>query len=346
MTNYIPTENIHRIAIIECDFAICRECGVKKTIRGIFTHHFRSHTEEGRKHTERVKYALVDHNRNSKDTSQCDSCGRTVKSIHRSIHKKSCDSQKKFLESVIGSSCKACGHAIKSLYGSGRFCSPSCAKGKSARPNTVAKNKKISESLSGRAATNPDGTPKVSIHNCLCQVCRKPFISKHRPRKFCSIVCHNKSPEYRVRMQESTLRRIERGAQYPRGIKCNFNFRDKKIRCDSKHEWICLSWLVASYDILEIERCGLKLEYELNGLNRTYNPDFSVLASTGDRILVEAKMEQASGSNTFSKYTEEARIKKDILRSYCDSQGYQMMWFTQDTDRKSYRAISKTFKKT
>lgn len=344
MATYIPSNKILQIALIEGETAVCKICGERKQIRGIFSHYFRVHTEAGKKHTEKVKNVLVEHNKKTSKFIHCDSCQNDILIANFSRHKKSCEAHQQLESETIGAACESCGNIIKTLYGSGRFCNIQCSNGKYARPGQDEKNRKISAALSGRILINHDGTPKVITYDCVCRTCDSSFVSKKLVKDFCSGPCRRKSPEHSEKMRKATLKRIERGDQYPRGIKCKFDFCGESIRCDSKHEWICLNWLCSKYDIVNIARPLLWLEYELDNLKRKYNPDFHVVTTTGESFLIEAKMDQAASCSTFTKYVNEATVKKETLKNHCNIAGIKMIWFTQNTDKISYRNISKTFK--
>lgn len=64
--------------------------------------------------------------------------------------------------------CEYCNTLIKEIYGSGRFCSPKCARGFSTKSNRATINQKVSEKLKGREVS--EGT-KQSLRDAWARGC-------------------------------------------------------------------------------------------------------------------------------------------------------------------------------
>lgn len=342
MSNYKLKEKLLEQVIIENDKAICKICGESKPIRGIATHIFRKHTESGRDLTSRVKNNLADYIKNTIDKNvECEICNKYFSILTIAQHKIKCNKAREFKNHVLNKSCAACGKKIQKVIGSGTYCSVPCSKGRHARADLESKNKKIKETYAKKR--------QALLIDVECQNCKKimKVPPRRRNRKFCSRKCQASTPAHIESMTRQIRKHIESGAPYPKGIKCEFHFNDKIIKCDSKLEWICLRWLVKNYQVQDIERSSLWLTYRLDNFDRRYNPDFKIILASSDVLLVETKMEQSETTrHNFSQYQKESHVKKHILEEYCNLNKIKSIWFTQKTDSKFYRKACTEFDNT
>lgn len=342
MSNYKLKDSILEQVIIENNKAICKVCGVSKPIRGIATHIFRKHTEKGLEHTNKVCNTLADYAKASMgQVVECEICNSEFSILTIKIHRSKCLKKLDFEHQVLDQECAACGNKIEKVIGSGLYCSISCSKGRHARTDLESKNKKIKETYAKKR--------QALLIDVECQNCKKimKVPPRRRNRKFCSRKCQVSTPAHIESMTRQIRKHIESGAPYPKGIKCEFHFNDKIIKCDSKLEWICLKWFAKNYQVQDIERSSLWLTYRLDNFDRRYNPDFKIILTSSDVLLVEAKMEQSETTrHNFSQYQKESHVKKDILEEYCNLNKIKSIWFTQKTDSKFYRKACLEFDNT
>lgn len=89
--------------------------------------------------------------------------------------------------------CEYCNKEHDGSYGSGRFCSNTCARGFASRDKREEINKKVSLKLKGRPKEKNIISKKKKypkrIKKCVCIVCNKEFTTD-RLRKYCSNKCH------------------------------------------------------------------------------------------------------------------------------------------------------------
>ena len=125
-------------------------------------------------------------------------------------------------------------------------------------------------------------------------------------------------------------------SSFGKSIKSNYVFNNKTIRCDSKLEHSCLSYLEEHYNVLDIERCNFSIAYtDFEGNERKYIPDFYVVTDT-DIFIVECKYEKVNYilNEKWKHYVENSEIKKRVLAKYCDTNSFKMMWYTNITNKK------------
>lgn len=341
-------KNLNEIAEIDGELAKCKSCGEIKSVRGISTHFFRKHTEEGLQHTEKVKNFLKDHTISNEGRKiRCVICDLDIGCSAFTKHVKLCTDKKLLRDSVIGKACEACNSTITEFFGSGRFCSSSCARGGYSRPNKKEASMKTSLKLRGRKVLNKEtGQPLVKDIENVCFNCKKSFISRKIEKKYCSAKCYNQSDEKREMMSLSMKKIIERGNPFPKRIKCNFIFNDKNLRCDSRLEWAFLSWVTKNFDVIVLKRSEIKINYTLDSKERLFNPDFEFVTKNGIKYLAEVKSVQSPKNPAWIQYNRESEAKNLVLRSFCKETGFEPLWFTQKTDTKFYRKACLEFDNT
>lgn len=87
---------------------------------------------------------------------------------------------------VTSSNCEACQSSHDGSYGSGRFCSVSCARGFATKNKRTEINQKVSQTL----------TKPISYRSATCAHCQCVFtyqVKRKRPLQFCSTSCVRKA---------------------------------------------------------------------------------------------------------------------------------------------------------
>ena len=112
----------------------------------------------------------------------------------------------------MSSTCENCGCSHDGTYGSGRFCSASCARSWSSMQHRAETNKKVSQTLLRRRLANKCKTD-FSIRYCANCGIKVGFRNKsgycpHCVRKYCPVF---KSSEYREKIRQSQMRLIAAG---------------------------------------------------------------------------------------------------------------------------------------
>lgn len=182
--------------------------------------------------------------------------------------------------------CEKCGKEHDGSFGSGRFCSRSCANSR-VRPEEI--KLKISNSVKQTFLNNPtireqitDSYKKtIKIRRLkqgivnrekefICSYCGKPFKQIiDKKSKFCSESCRENS------------RRLKASKQINHGAGCKGKY--KEIQCDSKLELIFLVYCLDHN--IKIKRCKDIFEYEFRGKKHLYNPDFII----NNKVYIEIK---------------------------------------------------------
>lgn len=233
--------------------------------------------------------------------------------------------------------CENCGNEHGGTFGSGRFCCKKCARGFSTKEKRSLINKTVSKKLTGTG--HKDIEKK-------CPECGKMFKIKWNKRhiKTCSRKC-GVSLKFKTNLHlkeilsKSRIKNIEKGIVNGSGIKCVFKFNKKNIKCDSKLEYTALDYFVKNYNVLDINRANIKIEYEFNNEKHIFLPDFKINTSNGIYI-VECKSEKITShmQEKWKGYIETSKIKKEKLIDYCKKNNFLFFWFTQYTS-KDYRNI-------
>ena len=341
MSNKYCTDKILEIAYVNNNVATCKTCQKSMSIRGVATHFFRAHTIEGKAHTEKVKNCLRDHDTKTKHIkTKCEFCGESYIAKYFSSHAKGCLANRLRAQSACNKHCETCKEQIAVYYGSGRFCGPKCAKSFASLKGKDEANDKRRQTL--RQTLTKKGIAAKTYHS-KCKTCDKELQTYQRPRKFCSTKCSGSDPERRLNQSKAAKRKIENGNPFPKRIRCQFQYENEFIRCDSRLEWTCLDWIMKNYDVKSLTRSQLKLAYTLDDHNRTYNPDFEFETTNNEKYVVEAKSNQSPKSKAWTTYTREANEKRLVLDEYCKVNNLKSLWYTQNTNLTFYRSSCKLF---
>lgn len=166
-------------------------------------------------------------------------------------------------------------------------------------------------------------------YNCID--CNAVICGSRSGKKYCDS-CREKSVSSKMQV------RIDTGLLYSKSIKCEFAFNDKKIRCDSKLEYVCLSYFQSEYDVLDMRRAQLKLPYLLDSKTKSYYPDFEIVLKDGTKYLVECKgVVGKKLSEKWNDYNRKSIEKKKVLESWCIENDYISYWFDQQKHEKIYK---------
>lgn len=106
--------------------------------------------------------------------------------------------------------CETCGKEHDGSYGSGRFCSCTCAKIFSSRTNREETNKKVSQTLLKRRSL---GIFKTDFTVRYCNDCSKQLSFKNKSGycRFCLPKHTNTTEEYREKQRQIQLKMVEEG---------------------------------------------------------------------------------------------------------------------------------------
>ena len=172
--------------------------------------------------------------------------------------------------------CSKCGKIMTEFYGSGIYCSKSCA-----CSHTLSENTKSNISMGLIiSATNECGKVNKRLKELeanyyknpkRCSVCESVIPYRLRHRKTCSDECTSKlksitaSEVYRRHPQENRNDRSRGNAHFG---------TYKGIRCDSSYELAFLMSCLDNHKSIERNHSGYK--YTFNGVVKTFYPDFIV----------------------------------------------------------------------
>ena len=337
MSNKYCTDKILEIADINDGVATCKTCRKSMSIRGIASHFYVVHTDVGQAHTEKVKNYLRDYCVKTKhNKTKCEFCDKSYTAQRFSTHAKSCLAKRQRVQLACSKQCEICKEQITVYYGSGRFCGIKCAKSAASAKGQDEANEKRRQTLIRKGIV-------AKIYHSKCKTCDKELQAHRKPRKFCSSKCASADPKRLLNLSNATKKSIERGNPFPKRIRCQFQYNDKLIKCDSRLEWTCLDWIMKNYDVKSLTRSQLKLAYTLDDHNRTYNPDFEFETTNNEKYVVEAKSEQSPKSPAWVTYTREANEKHLVLDDYCKENNLKSLWYTQNTNIVFYKRSCKLF---
>ena len=240
--------------------------------------------------------------------------------------------------------CECCYESIELKYGSGRFCSPKCARSFSTSLKRKEINEKVRKTLISAC--------RKTVHDLVCNLCNEPFqISgkKKAKQKYCSRSCSakatNNDPLRKAAAAERMRIRNEKGEFFQSfGRRTTFKNEQFEIRCDSLIEWCALVDLFEKNldQIKDVKRSSAKIPYTDNeGKKRIYTPDFEVLMKDGTSRVYECKSDQFGTTDIWIRYHKESEIKKEALFQYCEIQGFKPVWFTQKSRNDLYRKAKK-----
>lgn len=228
--------------------------------------------------------------------------------------------------------CENCGKDNNGNFGSGRFCSEKCARGFSTKANRNLINDKIRITFSQKIKNKP--ILKI------CKTCGVIFESEFKRRKrknYCSIKCRNNNPDSKLKISEARIRSIEKGIINGAGIKMNFIFNDKIIKCESILEYSCLLFFCNKYNVKNIERNRFKIPYIIENQKKIYIPDFII--ETENKFIVECKSSKLSSDlrEKWRKYISDQEIKRKILKEFALKNNMIDFWYTETTASSFYK---------
>ena len=243
--------------------------------------------------------------------------------------------------------CENCQQEHQGSYGSGRFCSSTCARGFSTKSKRIQINLKVSQKVSG---IDSHTGQKARIATKICPICEKEFTTKWNKRYkiYCTTNCqqkYNRTEEYKKQMSEMMINRIIEGkhTNFGKSIKCDFIFNENVIKCDSKLEYSALLFFSQNYNVINIERCSFYIPYiDYKGNLRNFIPDFIIKTDT-DIYVVECKHNKTGTTlnEKWNNYIENSKIKKRVLEEYCYEHNFKNFWYTNTTS-KLYSKICST----
>ena len=238
--------------------------------------------------------------------------------------------------------CKRCLKNHDGKFGSGMYCSRSCANKReydSARKLQVYT--KVKNTL---AITNAS---KYAAWEKICPVCNVKYF--HYKNKTCSLVCSRKlahRTEIREEQSRKTALRIMLDPSYAKRLKtirCEFEFNGSMIRCDSKIEFACLDYVTKNFDIISLKRCDFIIPFQFDDITRHYVPDF-IFVTSNNTYVVEAKCEFVNQHlrTKWRYYYETIPYKRIALQKFCDEHSYTALYFNRSMHRKFYETCKPT----
>lgn len=229
--------------------------------------------------------------------------------------------------------------AIKySRYANGNFCSKLCARRYSANFNRKETNEKISKSMK---LVKPAG-----YYECKNKKCKNMVLGRKNP--YCSENCKNihsieyrKDPEYIKKLSRARIKAILEGKTNFKSTKCEYKFKNKIIKCDSKIEYSCLNYFETHYDILNIQRNKIVIPYEFEKRPKLFLPDFKIVMKDGSIFLIEAKSDIVTSklNKKWHFYKETSIIKEQVLIKYCEENNLIPFWYIKKMNLKFYNSL-------
>lgn len=204
--------------------------------------------------------------------------------------------------------CERCNSLMLEKFGSGRFCSRSCANSGHDQKSSLTRSesahkagKLIGEQKHKETLTNYYKNPSR------CDICNTPLPWERRNRKTCSKECYS-AKRANIRFDTMSKISINHGNLHNH----RFGFY-KGIECDSSWE---LAFLLYHLDIgSQIKRNSDKFLYEFDGKVRSYYPDFII-----DNVYYEIKGYKDDAYfekvNQFPKDQVLVVIDKDLISFY------------------------------
>lgn len=178
--------------------------------------------------------------------------------------------------------CENCGKEHDGSYGSGRFCSRSCA---NTRKLTIETKQKIAKSCTNKVYIRKNKVCGANVKSriSICEVCKHEFVLNRKENgrwpsgRFCSDKCRAES--YHAK-QHITSKKC--GGYKPHGGKGKRGWY-KGYWCDSSWE---LAWVIYNLDHgIKFERNTIGFPYQFNNEMHKYHPDFKL----SDGSFVEIK---------------------------------------------------------
>ena len=201
--------------------------------------------------------------------------------------KKATDLRKQQIDDWVAEQhhCEKCGKLMTEKFGSGRFCSKSCA---NSRVHSNETKEKISQSLMHNENNHYSVIVNDKKYECredayndnpkYCVICGAIIPYKHRNRNTCGETCYHKLLGRKASQNVANAG----GNLNPHPNKnCKYG-RYQGIRCDSTYE---LAFVVYNMDMgRKVSRCKNGFPYSYSGKKHTYYPDFVM-----DGIIYEIK---------------------------------------------------------
>lgn len=157
--------------------------------------------------------------------------------------------------------CYHCNNSHDGSFGSGKYCSKSCA---NSRIHSQETKTKISKSL--QKCSNEQS------YKLICSICEIEFFNKNKRRLTCSSVCQRQL----ISKNSKTTRTLNNtklgGARINSGKSISGWY--KGIYCNSTYELAFLIYHIENN--ISIQRCDFYLEYEFQNKIHKYYPDFIV----------------------------------------------------------------------
>lgn len=216
-----------------------------------------------------------------------------------------------------------------------KFCSISCsAKYGNRHREYVPKNdNRMKSAFCKRCGDVVHVSIRASLLNVLCTKCKKEKIIKIKQKYIIS-------DDTREKLSKARIKSIKEGKTNFNSIKCDYNFKNKIIKCDSKIEYSCLDYFEKNYKVLSIERNTITIPYIMNGNKKLFLPDFKITTTDGI-YLVEAKGDIIG--DTLNKkwhfYKESSLLKKEALKKYCEENNIKFFWYTKNMNKKFYYSL-------
>jgi hypothetical protein len=241
--------------------------------------------------------------------------------------------------------CENCEIEYFNKYGSGRFCGPKCARCYSTKSKRAEINRKVSLSI-----RKTSGTEFLTCPSCQISFSWEHFANTAenlgtKETKFCSKSCklaarkaQSSSPEFRQKMSDAAVRRIERGEVW--FGKQNFiDAFGKTIRCDSLLERSFVLLMSRNEKVKDVRRSEIWIPYNESGITRRYNPDFIVEFVDGSLSIAEVKSERAGKNDVWEDYRLKSLTKRSLLENYAKNHNMKCIWFTQLTSPQTYKEV-------
>ena len=205
--------------------------------------------------------------------------------------------------------CESCGKVMEEKYGSGRFCSKSCANKRAHSEETKAQ---IASSLTGKSGITLrlKNIEKYNEAPSKCHVCGKDLPYDYRDKQTCSDSC------YKIYSSKAMKEKISlNGGNLNPNPGTAKSGKYKGIHCDSSWE---LAFLVYHLDHnIKIERNHKYFIYTYDNVESKYFPDFIV-----DDVIIEIKnywSEQVQAKMESVPATMQYRILyEDDIEPYID----------------------------
>lgn len=162
--------------------------------------------------------------------------------------------------------CERCNVEHSGEYGSGRFCSRSCANARTFSTETINKKKKSAKNSNAvKQANDAQKKPKIIK---VCPICSTTFNvpASKESKIFCSRACMLLDTEFKYR------KKTPGGVREGSGRSKSGYY--KGIFCSSTYELVYLIWCLDA-DI-HIDRCIFSIPYTYENKQHEYFPDFIV----------------------------------------------------------------------